>query len=144
MQTDTEVAQALEHARERVRAGAGVGETAQLNVHYELSSTGLSTELTRESSVVAEAGRRLHRLAKLREIVEGLPQFKGDSARTSRRSRPSVSSSATAGPGVHGSTPSTWPPSTASGRTGCGTVGLPRGADDPRVPGPDRRDTWRT
>ena len=54
MQTDTEVAQALEHARERVRAGAGVGETAQLNVHYELSSTGLSAELTREGSVVAE------------------------------------------------------------------------------------------
>ena len=54
MQTDTEVAQALEHARERVRAGAGVGDTAQLNVHYELSSTGLSAELTREGSVVAE------------------------------------------------------------------------------------------
>ena len=54
MQTDTEVAQALEHARERVRTGAGVGETAQLNVHYELSSTGLSAELTREGSVVAE------------------------------------------------------------------------------------------
>ena len=54
MQTDTEVAQALEHARERVRARAGVGETAQLNVHYELSSTGLSAELTREGSVVAE------------------------------------------------------------------------------------------
>ena len=54
VQTDEEVGAALEHARGRVRGGAGVGETEQLQIHYELSSAGLSAEEARIGSVITE------------------------------------------------------------------------------------------
>ena len=54
VQTDAEVVRALEHARRRVRGGAGTDETEQVQIHYELSSAGFSAEEARIGSVIAE------------------------------------------------------------------------------------------